>query len=342
MVIPPPPLIPVRSSVPLASTMAKDSPKRSSPWVEAACTKLKEPVTPLRLPSTLALLAASGVPGVALAVTRPREAGSARGVWMALAALAAMAGGAGFGELRLLAIDRGAFRGPIGRPATARGFVTAVPRRSRGEVRVRIQTADGRLGGRGDEPVADLPIGREVAASGTVARRAPWEAGYLGLATDRPGAQRRPIRLTGRRRGGLAGVDRTHPGPLRGGAGSGTPEAEAALLRGFVLGEDDRIDAATVNDFRRSGLAHLLAVSGENVCCSPPRWPMLGSLALRRPVAASGACSALIGLYVPRHRGRALDPARRRMGAAGVIATLAGRPRSRWYASCSPPSRPWR
>ena len=32
-----------------------------------------------------------------------------------------------------------------------------------------------------------------------------------------------------------------------------------------MLGEDDRIDAATVDDFKRSGLAHLLAVSGENV-----------------------------------------------------------------------------
>ena len=43
------------------------------------------------------------------------------------------------------------------------------------------------------------------------------------------------------------------------------PEREAALARGFVLGEDDRIDRRTRDDFQRSNLTHLLAVSGENV-----------------------------------------------------------------------------
>jgi hypothetical protein len=116
----------------------------------------------------LALLAASGVSGVALVATRPREVGSARGVWIALAALAAMAGGAGFGELRLVAIDGGAFEGPVGTRAAARGYVTAVPHRSNGEVTVRIQTADGRLAVEAHEPVPDLPIGRQVVASGIV------------------------------------------------------------------------------------------------------------------------------------------------------------------------------
>jgi predicted membrane metal-binding protein len=39
---------------------------------------------------------------------------------------------------------------------------------------------------------------------------------------------------------------------------SGMPAREAALARGFVLGEDQRIDPATVEDFRRAGLSHLL------------------------------------------------------------------------------------
>ena len=43
------------------------------------------------------------------------------------------------------------------------------------------------------------------------------------------------------------------------------PPREAALARGFVLGEDEGIDAGTVEDFRRAGLTHLLAVSGQNV-----------------------------------------------------------------------------
>ena len=43
------------------------------------------------------------------------------------------------------------------------------------------------------------------------------------------------------------------------------PAREAELARGFVLGEDEGIDARTEEDFRRSGLSHLLAVSGQNV-----------------------------------------------------------------------------
>ena len=47
------------------------------------------------------------------------------------------------------------------------------------------------------------------------------------------------------------------------GLGRGMPAREAALARGFVLGQDDGIDAGTEEDFRRSGLSHLLAVSGH-------------------------------------------------------------------------------
>jgi hypothetical protein len=35
---------------------------------------------------------------------------------------------------------------------------------------------------------------------------------------------------------------------------------DAALLRGMVLGRDERLDEEVGDDFRRSGLAHLLAV----------------------------------------------------------------------------------
>ena len=45
----------------------------------------------------------------------------------------------------------------------------------------------------------------------------------------------------------------------------GMPDREASLARGFVLGEDDRIDPRMREEFQRSNLAHLLAVSGQNV-----------------------------------------------------------------------------
>ena len=48
-----------------------------------------------------------------------------------------------------------------------------------------------------------------------------------------------------------------------------------------MLGQDDRIDPETVEDFRRSGLSHLLAVSGENVLLlALLAMPVLGALGI--------------------------------------------------------------
>ncbi len=92
------------------------------------------------------------------------------------------------------------------------------------------------------------------------------------------------------------------------------------------------IDAATVDDFRRSGLAHLLAVSGQNVLLlallAVPVLALLGvSLRARLLVVI-----ALIAVYVPiTGAGPSIQRAAV-MGAAGIVAVLAGRPAHRWYA----------
>jgi competence protein ComEC len=116
------------------------------------------------------------------------------------------------------------------------------------------------------------------------------------------------------------------------GLGQGMPPREAELARGFVLGEDKGIDPETEEDFRRSGLSHLLAVSGENVTLlALLAMPLLGALgiALReRLVWLAG----LIAVYVPL---AGAGPSIQRaavMGAAGLLATLAGRRASRLYA----------
>lgn len=114
--------------------------------------------------------------------------------------------------------------------------------------------------------------------------------------------------------------------------GRGMPAREAELARGFVLGQDEGIDAATVEDFRRAGLSHLLAVSGQNVA-------LLALLAM--PVLALFGIPlharlvwvlALIACYVPL---AGAGPSIQRagvMGALSVLATLAGRRASRFYA----------
>jgi competence protein ComEC len=116
------------------------------------------------------------------------------------------------------------------------------------------------------------------------------------------------------------------------GLGRGMPAREAALARGFVLGEDDAIDEATKEDFRRSGLSHLLAVSGENVTLlALLAMPVLGALGIPLRERLVWVL-ALIAVYVPV---AGAGPSIQRagvMGAIGVLATLGGRRASRLYA----------
>jgi len=114
--------------------------------------------------------------------------------------------------------------------------------------------------------------------------------------------------------------------------GRGMPQREAELARGFVLGEDEGIDAATKEDFRRSGLSHLLAVSGENVTLlALLAMPVLGLFGIplrERLIWVLG----LIAVYVPV---AGAGPSVQRagvMGAVGVLAVLGGRRASRLYA----------
>jgi competence protein ComEC len=277
------------------------------------------------------LLGLAAIAGAALALTAwPRG----RGRWLqaALLALAAAVAGLSLGAMRVAAIDRSAFAGPIGQAATARGFVTAVPHRGDGDVTVRIQTADGRLAVEAHEPVDDLPVGREVVATGTLQAAPPWEAGYLARYGIREVLRARRIELTGRRRGGLSGIVDGIRSRADSALERGTPDPEAALLRGFLLGEDDRIDPATVDDFKRSGLAHLLAVSGDCVMLLALLGAWLLALLGVGLRARLFVLLALVAVYVPV---AGASPSIQRagiMGVAGVIAMLAGRPSWRWYA----------
>jgi competence protein ComEC len=279
-------------------------------------------------PATIGLLAACGA---ALVATRSGSAPGAR-TWVALVALlAALAGLIGGGE-RLAAIDAGALEAPDGARTAIRGFVTAVPRHADGNVSVRVATADGRLLIESPEPVGELPVGREVRATGVVREPSPWEAAYLARYGIAEVLETRQVELTGRRRGGLQALaddvrDRAEAALER-----GMPEHEAALARGFVLGQDDRIDPETIDEFKRSGLAHLLAVSGQNVLLlALLALPLLAALNLSLRTRLL-CVLALIALYVPvTGAGPSIQRAAV-MGGAGIVALLAGRPRSRWYA----------
>jgi competence protein ComEC len=114
--------------------------------------------------------------------------------------------------------------------------------------------------------------------------------------------------------------------------GRGMPPREAELARGFVLGDDEDVDAATVEDFRRSGLAHLLAVSGQNVALlgllAMPLLALLGMPLRTRLVWIIGA----IVVYVPLAGAEPSIVRAAVMGGLSLLAILAGRRASRVYA----------
>ena len=118
------------------------------------------------------------------------------------------------------------------------------------------------------------------------------------------------------------------PRPL---SGPASTRSEAALARGFVLGQDDRIDPLVREQFRRAGLSHLLAVSGQNVvllAILAGAGLALFGIGLRARLAAT---ILIIALYVPV---AGAGPSIQRagvMGAAAIVATLAGRLSGRAY-----------
>ena len=70
----------------------------------------------------------------------------------------------------------------------------------------------------------------------------------------------------------------------------------AALVRGLTIGDTSDVDAMTEWQFRRTGLAHLVAVSGSNVAI------VLGAIAALvrsfSPIARFGACLGALFIYV--------------------------------------------
>ncbi len=113
--------------------------------------------------------------------------------------------------------------------------------------------------------------------------------------------------------------------------GAGLDPEEEALARGFVLGQDDRIDPLVREQFRRAVLSHLLAVSGQNVvllAILAGAGLALFGIELRARLAAT---ILIIALYVPvAGAGPSIQRAGA-MGAAAILATLAGRLSGRAY-----------
>ena len=140
------------------------------------------------------------------------------------------------------------------------------------------------------------------------------------------------VKPTGRRRGGLAGALDAMRRRAEHGLEARLRPKDAALLRGMVLGEDERLSDSVRDEFQRSGLAHILAVSGQNVMLLAVLVLFAGALtglALRPRLLLA---AALIAVYVPLAGGGPSIQRAGVMGIAGLVAALAGQPAQRWYA----------
>lgn len=101
------------------------------------------------------------------------------------------------------------------------------------------------------------------------------------------------------------------------------PDRPAALLAGLTIGDTSGIDYATTELFRRSGLAHLVAVSGSNVAMVLAAIAVLTArlpLAVRAGIGAIGllAYVAVVGPEPSVLRAAA-------MGLVGLVAYVSGR-----------------
>jgi competence protein ComEC len=275
-------------------------------------------------------LALTPVATVAAALAAPR-----RGVAVAAAGFVLL--GAAFAHARREAIDHGRVPARAGQPVEGEAVLLERFReRASGErvaaVRWRRGWAAGeRLLLRARGTVPDAAPGAVVALRGRMSELRPWE-----VLQRRRGALAAvdvlTVRATGGRRGGLAGALDSARGRAEGGLRRAVPAPEAALLRGMVLGQDEAIATEVREDFQVSGLAHILAVSGTNVmllCTLVLFAGMLAGVPLWWRLAAA---LALVALYVPLAGGGASIQRAGVMGAAGLVAALAGRRTQRWYA----------
>jgi competence protein ComEC len=281
----------------------------------------------------LALLVAAGVGATALAA--PRPAG--------LAAFALLALGAGWwwGGVRLDALDRSPLRAEVDRSARALVEVTGEPRVGAFAQRQpgRVRRFDARSF---DERVQlELPLGRAPPQGAVVSLlaivrlpRGPSngfdERAYLRRQGVHVVLQVDEWHVVGHR-GGLGGVADRLRRWLRRASAPGLGGERRAVLEGVVLGDGNGLSPSLQTSFRRSGLYHLLAVSGQNVVLLAAG--VLGLGVLLGIPRAWGHVAALtaIGAYVLAVGPQASVIRAAVAGAAVSVAWLGARERDPWH-----------
>jgi competence protein ComEC len=293
------------------------------------------------------LLAGHGRRGGAARVSMPRDGSASvaisrnagRGL-LALAAAAAVILGAGVAHVRLAALDAGRLASLTGQRISARAtLLEPIRERVSGPAVARVKLLDG--SGAGEQAVLRVrgyayrgawpEVGDELRIVGRVAPLGRFDA-YQRRRNAHAAIEAYEVERTGHRRGGVAGALDAIRRRAERGLEAGLAPKDAALLRGMVLGEDERLTDATRTDFQHSGLAHILAVSGQNVMLLAALVLLGGALTGIGLRARLLLAIALIAVYVPLAGGGPSIQRAGVMGIAGLVAALAGRPAQRWYA----------
>jgi competence protein ComEC len=299
-------------------------------------------------PATIAVAAAAAGAAASLALRpRPLAVLAAASLVLPLVAAPALRGAAILAVAALCGLALGAWRldvlgadplaARVGRVVAAR-VVVEEPWRGAAPYR----HGEARVAGPGGGPVllrATLPIapprGAGLAVHGRVSRprddvRGFRERDYLARHGIRAVLRARTVAVVGARGGVWHAADLARSRLLGAYAAAGDDDA-GRLLGAIVLGADEDLGRSTRDDFTRSGLAHVLAVSGQNVA-------LLVGLLVEAVVLAGGSrrhgvwlALVVVPAYVvvvgP-------SPSVLRAGVAGVLvalAWLASRPADVWH-----------
>jgi competence protein ComEC len=289
----------------------------------------------LRCPLSAAAALLAGV-SVAAAVAAP----GGRLVWIVLA-LGIV--GLGWGSVRLDRLDRSQLVHMLGRPEPTRAVITSPARVSAFAARV-FGTVT-RFGRRSlvERVLITLPPERAPPQGSIVEMRRAWPVEPRGPQDgfdERRWLARRGIHVVLRaadlrivgRRGGIGGVADRLRAHLESTFELASTGERRALLTGVVLGAAHEVDGGLQDDFRASGLLHLMAVSGQNVAIIAAGVVALcWLLAVPLPWAQGIAIVVVLGYALAV----GWQPSVVRATVAGILVSLAwiaGRPRDRWYA----------
>ena len=260
---------------------------------------------------------------------------------VAACALAFALAGWWWGSARLDALEVSLLRPEIGRSAEVTAVVTGPVRRSTFALRLRAEVRHFDDRSVRERVLLELPLGRSppqgaiLVLRATVAPPRGPEDGF----DERAWLARRGVHvvLRGRgwrivgRRGGIGGLSDRIRAHVAHAIAPALEGERRAVLAGIVLGEDEGLTEELRDDFKASGLYHLLAVSGQNIT-----FLALGVLGLAwllgipRLAAELGAIAAIAGYVLAV----GWQPSVVRAGVAGGLASLAwllSRPRDRWH-----------